>query len=54
MSLRLGDIAPDFTAAIFTGGTQPELLKLYPERKKDILEYGLTGGETAMPDGFAN
>ena len=31
-------LAPGFTGDIFTGGTQAELLKLYPDRIKDILE----------------
>ena len=47
-------LAPGFTGDIFTGGTQAELLSLYPDRKQDILEYGLAGGETAMPEGFAS
>ena len=47
-------LAPGFTDDIFTGGTQAELLKLYPEREKDILEYGLAGGETSTPEGFAS
>jgi predicted cupin superfamily sugar epimerase len=46
-------LAPGFTGDIFTGGTQSELLKLYPDREKDIFNYGLTGGETTMPEGFA-
>jgi predicted cupin superfamily sugar epimerase len=46
-------LAPGFTDDIFTGGTQAELLKLYPERKEDIMKYGLAGGETSMPEGFA-
>lgn len=46
-------LAPGFTGDIFTGGTQAELLKRYPEHKEDILKYGLTGEETTMPDGFA-
>ena len=47
-------LAPGFTDDIFTGGTQTELLKLYPDRKKDILAYGLSGNETSMPEGFAS
>lgn len=47
-------LAPGFTGDIFTGGIQADLLKMYPDREKDILDYGLTGGETKMPDGFAN
>ncbi|MEN9562252.1 MAG: hypothetical protein RIR73_496 [Chloroflexota bacterium] len=46
-------LAPGFTGDIFTGGTQAELLNLYLDREKDILSYGLTGGETSMPEGFA-
>ena len=46
-------LAPGFTGDIFTGGTQAELLELFPDRKNDILTYGLSGGETKMPDGFA-
>lgn len=47
-------LAPGFTDDIFTGGTQAELLKLFPDREKDIVQYGLSGGETKMPSGFAN
>ena len=47
-------LAPGFTDDIFTGGTQAELLKLYPDRQKDILGYGLSSGETSMPEGFAS
>lgn len=46
-------LAPGFTDDIFTGGNKEELLNLYPERKEDILSYGLDG-ETKMPEGFAN
>lgn len=45
-------LAPGFTGDIFTGGAQAELLKRYPDRRKDILEFGLTSGETTMPEGF--
>jgi predicted cupin superfamily sugar epimerase len=47
-------LAPGFTDDIFTGGTQAELLKLYPDREADILEFGLAGGETRMPVGFSS
>lgn len=47
-------LAPGFTDDIFTGGSQTELLKLYPDRKADILKYGLTGGGTTLPEGFAS
>ena len=47
-------LAPGFTGDIVTGGTQAELLKLYPDREQDILNYRLMGGETFMPDGFAS
>jgi predicted cupin superfamily sugar epimerase len=46
-------LAPGFTDDIFTGGSKAELLKLYPDRKEDILNYGLDG-ETKMPEGFAS
>jgi len=46
-------LAPGFTGDIFTGGTQAELLSLYPDREADILAYGLSNGETKMPDEFA-
>ena len=42
-----------FTDDIFTGGSKAELLKLHPDRKDDILNYGLDG-ETKMPEGFAS
>lgn len=47
-------LAPGFTDDIFIGARQAELLKLYPEREKDILEFGLSGGDTSMPEGFAS
>ncbi|MCQ3936890.1 MAG: cupin domain-containing protein [Chloroflexi bacterium] len=47
-------LAPGFTDDIFAGGTQEELLKSYPSREKDILEYGISGGDTSMPLGFAS
>lgn len=47
-------LAPGFTDDIFTGGTQAELLNRYPDREKDILNYGISSGEVNMPDGFAN
>ena len=47
-------LAPGFTGDIFTGGTQTELLQSYPNRRADILNYGLSEGETNMPDGFAS
>jgi predicted cupin superfamily sugar epimerase len=47
-------LAPGFTDDIFMGGTQAELLKLYPDREADILEFGLAGGETRMPMGFSS
>lgn len=46
-------LAPGFTDDVFTGGRKSELLKLYPNRKEDILNYGLDG-ETKMPEGFAS
>jgi predicted cupin superfamily sugar epimerase len=46
-------LAPGFTDDIFTGGTREELLKAYPERERDILLFGLDGGNTNMPKGFA-
>jgi predicted cupin superfamily sugar epimerase len=46
-------LAPGFTDDIFTGGSKAELLKLYPDRKDDILNYGLDG-EIKMPAGFAS
>ena len=46
-------LAPGFTDEIFTGGSKEELLRLYPNRKEDISNYGLDG-EIKMPDGFAN
>src|SRR5688572_27003257 len=46
-------LAPGFTDDIFKGGSKEELLKLYPNRKEDILNYGLDS-ETKMPEGFAN
>lgn len=46
-------LAPGFTDDIFMGGSKKELLKLYPDRKADILIYGLDG-ETKMPQGFAS
>ncbi|HMZ08775.1 MAG TPA: cupin domain-containing protein [Anaerolineales bacterium] len=46
-------LAPGFTGDIFTGGTQAELLRAYPNRAADILAYGLPNNETKMPDGFA-
>ena len=46
-------LAPGFTDDIFIGGSKSELLKLYPNRKEDILNYGLDG-ETKMPKGFAS
>ncbi|NJN79400.1 MAG: cupin domain-containing protein [Anaerolineales bacterium] len=46
-------LAPGFTDDIFTGGNKEELSKLYPDRKEDILNYGLDG-ETKMPEGFAS
>jgi predicted cupin superfamily sugar epimerase len=47
-------LAPGFTGDIFTGGRQDILLKSHPARKDDILNFGLTGEETEMPEGFAN
>jgi predicted cupin superfamily sugar epimerase len=46
-------LAPGFTDDIFMGGSKEELLKLYPDRKEDILIYGLDG-ETKMSQGFAS
>lgn len=45
-------LAPGFTDDIFTGGETSELLKAFPDRKEDILKFGLDG-ETKMPTGFA-
>lgn len=46
-------LAPGFTGDIFTGGAQSELLNSYPDRKADILSFGLTTGEKHLPDYFA-
>lgn len=46
-------LSPGFTDDIFTGGSKKELLNLYPDRKEDILNYGLDG-EIKMPEGFAS
>ncbi|MFN8411084.1 MAG: cupin domain-containing protein [Anaerolineales bacterium] len=47
-------MAPGFTDDMFEGGTQEQLLKLYPDRRDDIRELGISTGETSMPKGFAS
>ena len=45
-------VAPGFTGDIFEGGTQSQLLQLYPDRAEDIQRLSVSG-ETQMPAGFA-
>ena len=47
-------VAPGFTGDMFEGGTQTQLLKLYPERAEDIQTLGISTDETSMPKGFAS
>ncbi len=47
-------VAPGFNGDMFEGGTQTQLLKLYPERAKDIQTLGISTDETSMPEGFAS
>lgn len=47
-------VAPGFTGDMFEGGTQKELLKLYPDRAADIQKLGIHTDETSMPKGFAS
>ncbi|MCC7119173.1 MAG: cupin domain-containing protein [Anaerolineales bacterium] len=46
-------VAPGFTGEMFEGGTQKQLLALYPDRAKDIEAFGIATDETHMPTGFA-
>jgi predicted cupin superfamily sugar epimerase len=47
-------VAPGFTGDMFEGGTQKELLPLYPDRAQDIQMLGISTDETSMPKGFAS
>ena len=47
-------VAPGFTGDMFEGGTQKQLLPLYPDRAKDIQTLGISTDETSMPKGFAS
>jgi predicted cupin superfamily sugar epimerase len=47
-------VAPGFTGDMFEGGTQTQLLKLYPDRAQDIQTLGISTDETSMPKGFAS
>jgi predicted cupin superfamily sugar epimerase len=47
-------VAPGFTGDMFEGGTQKELLSLYPDRTQDIQMLGISTDETSMPKGFAS
>jgi predicted cupin superfamily sugar epimerase len=47
-------VAPGFTGDMFEGGTQTQLLKLYPDRAEDIQTLGISTDETSMPKGFAS
>jgi predicted cupin superfamily sugar epimerase len=47
-------VAPGFTGDMFEGGTQKQLLPLYPDRVKDIQTLGISTDETSMPKGFAS
>lgn len=47
-------LAPGFTGDIFTGGTRAELLNFYPDRKSDVMAFGITNNNLDMPKGFAN
>jgi predicted cupin superfamily sugar epimerase len=47
-------VAPGFTGDMFEGGTQKELLPLYPDRAQDIQTLGISTDETSMPKGFAS
>jgi predicted cupin superfamily sugar epimerase len=47
-------VAPGFTGDMFEGGTQKQLLSLYPDRAEDIQRLGISTDETSMPKGFAS
>ena len=47
-------LAPGFTDDIFEGGNAAALLDEYPARREEILKFGIQGGETSMPKGFAS
>lgn len=47
-------MAPGFTDDMFEGGTQKQLLDLYPDRINDIRELGINTNEIHMPKGFAS
>jgi predicted cupin superfamily sugar epimerase len=47
-------VAPGFTGDMFEGGTQKQLLSLYPDRAQDIQQLGISTDETSMPKGFAS
>ena len=49
-----GTGAPGFTGDMFEGGTQKQLLDLYPDRADDIRQLGISTNETHMPKGFAS
>lgn len=47
-------VAPGFTGDMFEGGTQQQLLELYPDRIEDIRTLGINTNEIHMPKGFAS
>ena len=47
-------MAPGFTDDMFEGGTQKQLLDLYPDRINDIRQLGISTNEIHMPKGFAS
>jgi predicted cupin superfamily sugar epimerase len=47
-------VAPGFTGDIFEGGTQKQLLDLYPDRINDIRQLGINTSEVHIPKGFAS
>jgi predicted dehydrogenase/predicted cupin superfamily sugar epimerase len=52
-SLFTCTMAPGFTGSCFEAGVSEELVKLYPERREDILRLSVNGEKTRMPEGFA-
>ncbi len=46
-------MAPGFTDDMYEGGTQEQLLPLYPDRAPDIARFAAKADEKSMPRGFA-
>ncbi|MEZ5039192.1 MAG: cupin domain-containing protein [Saprospiraceae bacterium] len=45
-------MAPGFIGADFEAGTAAELIKAYPDKKKEIIRLSVNGHQTRMPEGY--